>query len=105
MDHETRLLMTDIADQAAHKAVRETLLTLGIDASDPIEAQRDMATLRELRDLTNSDEFKKDLLHLRRWRRTMDNVEAKGLIAGLGMLIFGSFAMILYAFKIKIGSI
>jgi hypothetical protein len=37
-----------IADRAATKAVKETLLALGVDVSDPIEAQKQFHTLRQL---------------------------------------------------------
>ncbi len=40
--------LQQIADVAAQKAVRETLLLLGIDVENPIEAQKQFAVLREL---------------------------------------------------------
>jgi hypothetical protein len=39
-----------IADRAANKAVRDTLMALGVDVSDPIEAQKQFAALRHLSD-------------------------------------------------------
>ena len=42
-------LMREIADKAAHAAVIETLTTLGIDPTDPREAQKDFAWLRSYR--------------------------------------------------------
>ena len=39
----------EIAEAAAMKAVRRTLLSLGIDPEDPVEAQQDFALLRRLR--------------------------------------------------------
>jgi len=44
-------LMREIADKAAHAAVRETLTALGIDADDPKEAQKDFAWVRNYRGL------------------------------------------------------
>lgn len=49
MGHEA--LMREIAEKAAHAAVMETLTTLGIDANDPREAQRDFAWVRSYRGL------------------------------------------------------
>lgn len=37
-----------LADRAAEKAVRDTLMLIGIDASNPIAAQKQFAVLREL---------------------------------------------------------
>lgn len=36
------------AEKAAGKAVKDTLLALGVDVTDPIEAQKQFATLRHL---------------------------------------------------------
>ena len=101
MDAELRMIMTQIADEAATKAVKATLLTFGIDTKDPIETQRDMATLREIRTLLDDDEIRKDLIHIRRWRKTMDSIESKGLMAAMAMIVAGGTAIIIYAFKIK----
>lgn len=101
--HEIQALMRSMAQEAADEAVKRTLLTLGIDPDNPIQAQRDMATLRELRELVESEEFQKDLLHLRRWRKTMDGVERKGILAALGLMCVGGIAFILYAIKLKTG--
>lgn len=38
-----------IAEEAADKAVRKLLLTLGVDLNDPLETQKDMAYLRTWR--------------------------------------------------------
>lgn len=102
MDRETQALMKQMAEEAATEAVTKTLLTLGINSNDPLGAQRDMAALRELRELVDDEEFRKDLLHLRRWRKTMDNVESKGVIAAVGLVCFGGIALVLYAFRVKL---
>lgn len=102
MDRETQALMEKMAEEAAQAAVKQTLLTLGIDPEDPLEAQKDMATLRELRGLVDDEEFQRDMLHLRQWRKTMDQVRSKGMIAALGMICLGGASLILYAFRVKI---
>lgn len=102
MDRETQALMTQIAEEAADRAVKQTLITLGIDWEDPIGAQKDMATLREVRVLVEDPETQKDLLHLRRWRKTMDNVESKGTLGAIGLICMGGMALVLYAFRIKL---
>lgn len=102
LDKQTQALMEQIAKEAADKAVERTLITIGIDYSNPIETQKDMATLHELRVLTSDEEFRQDLLHLRKWRRNMERIESKGLMVAAGMVCFGCIAMILYAFKTKL---
>jgi len=102
MDNETQALMKQMAKATADETVKQILLTIGIDQGNPIEAQKDMAALRELRQLIDDDEFKKDMLHLRRWRKTMDGVENKGIMAAIGMTCVGGIALMLYAFKIKL---
>lgn len=102
-DENTRALMADIADEAAKRAVERTLLTMGVDPNNPLETQRDMAALRELRELMESDEFQNDLLHLRRWRKAVDGVEGKGAIAAIGFICLGGLALILYAISYRFG--
>ena len=102
MDQETKALMSQMAEAAADTAVRPTLVTIGIDPRNPIETKRDMAALRELRELTDDEEFRMDMVHLRRWRKTMDSVESKGTLAAVGLVCVGGLALILYAFRFKI---
>ncbi len=103
MTHDAGLIK-EIAREAAQEAVNGTLLQLGIGTTDPIEAQADMAALRELREFVESEETQADLLHLRRWRKNMESVQSKGMMAALAMLCTGALAFILYAFNIKTGS-
>lgn len=49
MNMHTHEMLEKIATNAARKAVREVLLTMGIDADDPIEFQRRMEFLRTLK--------------------------------------------------------
>ena len=102
LDKETQALMQQMAKEAADEAVKQTLLTIGINHTHPIEIQKDMAALRELRILTDDEEFRQDMLHLRKWRINMERLESKGMIAIAGMVCFGCVAAILYTFKTKI---
>jgi len=101
MDTETRALMRELAEESAEKAVRRTLTALGIDHENPLEVQKDLAALRELRMLTSDVDFQKDMLHLRKWRKTMDSVENRGVFAALGMAIIGGLALIITGIKFK----
>jgi len=68
----------DIARTAAREAVRETMLALGVDTSNPaaiIEIQRDFQSLRD-------------------WRRSMQAVKRQGLISAIGVLVVGIMGLI-----------
>ena len=104
MDAETKLAMREIAEEASEKAVRRTLTALGVDHDRPLETQKDLATLRELRELIDDPETQKDLLHLRRWRKAMDSVQSRGFVAAVGMVCVGGIALIVYAFRFKFGN-
>ncbi len=102
LDKATQALMQQMAKEAADEAVKQTLITIGINHKNPIEVQKDMAALRELRTLTDDEEFRQDMLHLRKWRINMDRMESKGMMTAAGMVCLGCIAAILYAFKSKI---
>lgn len=78
-----------IAERAAVKAVRETMLLLGIDIDDPIKAQRQFAALASL----TSERTIENLQFLDRWRVASDRVSDAGwrtfvkviVTAGLGL--------------------
>jgi hypothetical protein len=62
------------------EAVAETLLQLGIDATDPVEMQKDMA-------------------HLRSWRESVATVKQQGLITAVGVLTVGLLGLLWMALK------
>lgn len=59
-----------IAHEAARKAVQETLTTLGVDANNPLETQKDFQMLRD-------------------WRRSAETVKRQSLITAVGILTAG----------------
>lgn len=75
------------------------LVSLGMDPEYPLEVQKDMAALRELRNLLDDQEFQRDMLHLRKWRKSMDSVQSKGLLAIVGMIVAGGIATLWIGFK------
>lgn len=95
MDEATKALIERTASSAATQAVHSTLISLGIDPSEPIEAQKDLATLRELRIMLRDPEYAKDLEHLRRWRVNVEAVQQKGFIAALSFIFLGGVALLL----------
>lgn len=67
-DSQVKAMVQEAARIAAKEAVRDTLTTLGLDVSDPLEVQKDMASLREMRLLLKSEDFQKDLAQIRALR-------------------------------------
>ena len=95
--------MTQIADEAAEKAVKKVLLTLGVNADNPIEMQKDMIALRELRILVDDSEIQQDLLYLRSWRKTMQAVKSKGILTAVGMIVTAILAALWFGFNSQLG--
>jgi len=59
-----------IAHEAAKQAVKQTFTTLGIDADNPLEAQKDFQMLRD-------------------WRRSAETVKKQSLVTAVGILTAG----------------
>lgn len=94
MDDRARAVLEQIATRAATQAVRDTLLTLGVDPANPLNAQKDFAALSEIRTLFESREFQEDLSHLRKWRGAVDSVQTKGTMTAVGILVSGLIGML-----------
>src|SRR5581483_10655975 len=86
----------EAAREAAQQAVRETLLAIGIDASDPLASQRDFATLRQLVAMVSDPDYRKDWEHVRWWREFTENVKMKGVAYATGVVITGLLAALGY---------
>ena len=89
MDENTKAMVERVAEQAAEQAVQKVLTSLGVDHVNPLETQRDMAALREWRSIIADDEFRKDLMHLRKWRQAMDGIQNKGMLTVVGVVFSG----------------
>lgn len=62
------------------ETVVETLIRLGVDATDPIEVQ-------------------KDFQHLRAWRNSINTVQRQGIMTAVGVLTVGVLGVIWLAIK------
>lgn len=62
------------------ETVAHTLISLGIDADDPVEFQKDMA-------------------HLRAWRESMNTVKRQSLLTAVIILTTGMIGLILMAIR------
>jgi len=91
-----------MADDTARAAVKEVLLSLGLDAEDPIEIQEQFAALRALLKMISDPEFKKDMEAVRSWRETQERVRNAGIVAAVGTLVAAFFAGIGWAVRAAI---
>ena len=84
--HAAKQAVEDAANRAAAKvalqrtasvaeAVKQTLIQLGVDTSDPLAMQRDFQ-------------------HLRQWRQSGDSLKDKGMLAILGIFLSGLAALL-----------
>lgn len=89
MDPQMEIAIQRASEEAANKVAREVLLKLGVDAREPLEVQKDMAALRELRSLLTDPEFQRDMVHLRKWRKAVNAVETKGTLTIVGLVVAG----------------
>jgi uncharacterized protein involved in exopolysaccharide biosynthesis len=62
-------------NQVVAEAVKQTLIQLGVDTSDPLAMQRDFQ-------------------HLRQWRQSGDSLRDKGMLAILGIFLSGLAALL-----------
>lgn len=79
----TRTEAREIANAAGEAAAERVLTRLGIDVKNPLEVQKDMAWLHDLRSAS-------------------DTVHRKGLLAAIVFLVFGGLALLLVSAGIKI---
>jgi hypothetical protein len=92
-----------IAEATGRAIVRETLLAIGIDVDDPIAAQQDFAVMRTVGKLAMDPEFRKDIEHARKWRKALEQIETKGLLTAVGLVVAGALGLVWAALKAKIG--
>lgn len=69
-----------VAEDAAQKAVKQTLISLGVDVENPRE-------------------FQADMLHTRNWRRSTETVKSQGLRVTVGVIFTGMIALIYQHFQ------
>jgi len=62
------------------ETVKQTLIQLGIDNSDPLEMQRDFQ-------------------HLRDWRRSVEDLKRKSLLTMIGIVVTGAVGLLLVGLR------
>jgi len=74
-------------------------MSVGMDITDQIKMQQHMNSVREIAEMVDDPEFRADLTHLRRWRKSMDEVSNVGIKTAVGIIVTGFFGMIVFAVK------
>jgi len=80
VDSQPITLSKDELKELMEEAVHDAFTKMGIDASDPLEMQRDFS-------------------HLREWRKSVDTVRSKSLLTVVGIFIAGAAAALWIGFK------
>jgi len=88
-----------IVEEATAKAVEQTLVSLGIDTSQPLDMQQHMAALRELSALLEDEDYKADQIHLRKWRKSMESASKIGFKTVVTMIFTGIVTAIALGFS------
>jgi hypothetical protein len=89
-----------IAEASSREAVREILTSLGIDVTNPIKTQAAFAAFRKV---VLDEEFEADQAHLRKWRKSVETVQQKGLAASVTVIVTGVLGLVGYFIKSKLG--
>lgn len=75
-DRRTITLTNEQLEDIVEKTVTNTLLKMGIDASDPIEVQKDMQ-------------------HVRNWRESTESIKNKSITTIVGFIIVGGLGLLI----------
>ena len=79
--------------------VHDTLTSMGLETDRPLEMQRDMASIREIRLLLADPALQADLLHLRKWREAMELAKKRSIISMATMVAAGIVAALTIGVK------
>lgn len=84
VDAETRLLVEEVSERSAEKAIEGFMTKMGMDVANPIEMQKDFAWARAT-------------------RHAAHEVRSKGFLTLVGIVVSGAAAWIWTAFTAKAG--
>lgn len=91
--------MSTEIEQTVERAVKSTLLALGISTDDPLESQREFAAMRSAIKTFADPEFQKDMAAIRTWRNDQEKVKQAGIGAVLVMCVSVFGFLLWWGFK------
>lgn len=83
-DDQIAALVHSTAEEVAERTIKKMFVTFGIDVSNPMEMQQDMA-------------------HLRAWRTSVSTIKKQGLLTAVGIVTVGLLGLIWSAMKTGAG--
>jgi hypothetical protein len=89
----------DTVELVAQRAVEGVLQRLGIDTSNPIQAQADFQRLRAFRKMLEDEEFQADLVFMRRWRVNSEKITDTGMRTFVRVAVSGALGLLLLGTK------
>jgi hypothetical protein len=85
--------------EVAKQAVEETLMSIGVDTKNPLQAQASFAALRNLVGVFSDPDFQADLQHLRAWRVSVSQARSKGILTAVGAAVTGALFLFILGLK------
>ena len=102
-DPNLKRMVQEAARLAASQAVDDTLTKLGLDVSDPLEVQKDMAALRDMRLLLKNEEFQKDLAQIRALRTSGNFIRSTTGKAVITVAVTGLVGLLVLGVRAYLG--
>lgn len=97
--NNTKSQLEAMAHSAAKQAVQETLMTMGVDSSNPLAAQRIFGTLNDLAQTFSDKNTQADMAHLRAWRTSVENIKSKTVMTLAGIATASAIAIFTVGLK------
>lgn len=70
-------------------AVHEVLGSLGFDTNDKFKMQQQMSSVRKFAELMQDEEFRADLVHLRKWRVATERMSWASMTTLVTIIVTG----------------
>lgn len=82
------------------ETVQEVLESMGFNVNNRLEMQKQMAAVREMADMLGDEQFKADLVHLRRWRTSVENATRLSFMTVVGVILSGLLGALWLGIKV-----
>jgi hypothetical protein len=95
MTEEMKRIISATAEDAAERAVSKTLTMFGFDSANPLEVQKDMASLRTHRLTQETPEYKADVAWVRGTRSLAGTIKSVALPIIITALTTGALVTVI----------